>query len=147
MKTRFIFLILMFFFVISCGQEKPTLNVKNPASKNTKQHTMDVEQIQNETVKNAIQALQKNDFALWKSYFTDDVIFTDDGRTLNFKSFFENAFEKKEKFLSIDKVENDGKNIEGNFFAGQWGTFKVFFNFYLNNEGKIERLDIGQSKK
>lgn len=100
----------------------------------------------NPTVKIAIEALQANDLNAWYSHFTNDAIFTDVGRTLGFKSFFDNAFDKKDKFLSIDKVENDGKNIYGNFYAGQWGTFHVFFHFTMNEEGKITRLDIGQIK-
>lgn len=105
---------------------------------------MNLDKITNTTVKKAIEALQANDLGLWFSYFADNVIFTDDGRTLNFKSFFENAFSKKEKFLSIDEVANDGRNIIGNFYAGQWGTFRVFFNFHLNADNKISQLDIGQ---
>ncbi|MCH5687947.1 hypothetical protein LWM68_28980 [Niabella sp. W65] len=69
---------------------------------------------------------------------------TDDGNTVDFKRFFEKAL-GVEKFLTIDKVENDGKNIYGNFRAGQWGTFKVFFKFRLNTNGKFDRLDIGQA--
>ena len=34
-----------------------------------------------------------------------------------------------EKFLNIDKVENNGKTVYGNFKAGQWGTFRVFLSF------------------
>lgn len=107
---------------------------------------MDFNKLTNETVKNAISALQNHNLEEWYSYFVPDAKFTDDGRTLDFKSFFNNAFDKKEKFLSIDKVENEGKDIYGNFYAGQWGTFRVFFKFHLNSENKIERLDIGQAR-
>ncbi|KXK41136.1 MAG: hypothetical protein UZ11_BCD004002146, partial [Bacteroidetes bacterium OLB11] len=72
--------------------------------------------------------------------------FTDDGRTMNFKPFFDNAFDKKEKFLEIDTVENEGMDIYGKFYAGQWGTFRVYFKFHQNANGKINRLDIGQAK-
>lgn len=108
---------------------------------------MDTSKLTNETVKKAFDALQANDKETWYSYFTKDAVFTDDGRTLDFKSFFDNAFAKKEKFLTIDKVENDGKDISGNFYAGQWGTFQVFFKFHVESDGKISRLDIGQSAK
>ncbi len=108
---------------------------------------MDLSKISNENVRKAIKALQDNDRKAWYSYFTDDAIFTDDGRTLNFRSFFDNAFDKGEKFLSIDKIENDGKAIYGNFYAGQWGTFNAFFTFGQNAEGKLNRLDIGQVKR
>ncbi|WP_126973007.1 hypothetical protein [Gynurincola endophyticus] len=105
---------------------------------------MDLSVIPNETVRSAVAALQKNDKNTWFSYFAKDIVFTDDGNTLNFKSFFENAFAKKEKFLQIERIENNGKDIYGVFYAGQWGTFKVYFKFQLNDEEKIIRLDIGQ---
>lgn len=108
---------------------------------------MDLNKISNETVRQAIEALQANDKAAFYSHFTSDAKFSDDGNEGNFKSFFDNAFSHKEKFLTLDKIENDGKNLEGDFFAGQWGTFKVYFNFTLNGEGKIERIDIGQVSK
>lgn len=130
----------------ACGQEQKS-TPKNQTKKENQTKTeeiMDLSKISNENVKQAMEALQSNDKKLWYSYFTDDAIFTDDGRTLDFKSFFDNAFDKKEKFLDIEKIENDGKDIYGNFYAGQWGTFKVFFKFHQNADGKFDRLDIGQ---
>ncbi len=107
---------------------------------------MDISKITNPQVKQAIEALQNNDKKAWFSFFTKDAVFTDDGRIMDFTSFFDNAFKHKEKFLTIDKVENNGKDIFGNFFAGQWGTFKVYFKFHQQADGKLNRLDIGQSK-
>lgn len=80
----------------ACGQS----NKKTTPQKAQK---MELTKISNENVKKAIAALQANDKSAWYSYFTSDAIFTDDGRTLSFKSFFDNAFDKKEKFLDIDK--------------------------------------------
>lgn len=108
---------------------------------------MDLSKISNEHVRKAIEALQANDKQAWYSYFTEDAIFTDDRRTLGFKAFFDNAFDRKEKFLSVDKVENEGKDIYGSFYAGQWGTFKVYFKFHQNTDEKFNRLDIGQVSK
>lgn len=107
---------------------------------------MDLSKISNESVRKAIEALQENDKKAWYSYFTEDAVFSDDGRKMDFRSFFDNAFDKKEKFLSLDKIENEGKDLYGDFYAGQWGTFKVFFKFHLNAEGKFNRIDIGQAK-
>ncbi|MDP9956571.1 hypothetical protein J2X97_002230 [Epilithonimonas hungarica] len=104
---------------------------------------MDYDKITNETVKKAIEALENGDKS-WYSYFTDDPVMTDDGNKVDFKSFFAKAL-GEEKFLSIDKVENDGKDVYGNFKAGKWGTFRVFFKFHQNTEGKFDRLDIGQA--
>jgi len=136
--------VILFFTFTSLGVCGQGNNLDNKTQTNQINTSMDTSKLTNEAVKNAFDALQNNDLELWYSLFTDDAIFTDDGRTLEFKSFFDNAFEKKEKFLSIDKVENDGKHIHGNFYAGQWGTFKVFFKFHINDQGKINRLDIGQ---
>jgi hypothetical protein len=119
-------------------------NPKSKTFQNSK--NMDISKLTNETVKQAIEALQESNKTAWFSFFTTDAVFTDDGNTLDLKSFFENALNHKEKFITIDKVENEGKDITGDFFAGQWGTFKVFFKFHINTEGKINRLDIGQTK-
>ncbi len=105
---------------------------------------MDTSKITDSTVRKAIEALQHNDKQAWFSFFTADAVFTDDGRTLDLHAFFDNAFDKKEKFLSLDQVENEGRHISGNFYAGQWGTFRVFFRFGIGSDGKIHRLDIGQ---
>ncbi|UHO40550.1 hypothetical protein H5J24_11635 [Chryseobacterium capnotolerans] len=129
----------------ACGQntnkEKQT-STPTPTSK--KQQTMDVSKITDPQVKQAIEALQTGDKS-WYSFFIENPAMTDDGNTVDFKSFFANAL-GKEMFLSIDRIENDGKNIHGNFKAGQWGTFPVFFKFHKNAEGKFDRLDIGQDK-
>ncbi len=108
---------------------------------------MTIIQIPSPEVQSAIEALQNNDKTAWFNHFTNDAVFTDDGRTMDFKSFFDNAFDKKEKFLTLDKIENDGKDLYGDFYAGQWGTFHVYIKFHQNEEGKFHRLDIGQTSK
>lgn len=108
---------------------------------------MNLSNIPNQNVRTAIEALQKHDKATWFNCFAEDAIFTDDGVQRDFKPFFDNAFEKKEKFLDIDTIEDEGKHICGNFDAGQWGTFRVYFKFTTNARGKFDRLDIGQTSK
>ncbi|MBL7706372.1 MAG: hypothetical protein JNM21_12585 [Taibaiella sp.] len=108
-----------------------------------KQNTMDLSKISDETVRQAISALQNGDKA-WYTYFTENPVMTDDGNTIDFKGFFSKAL-GTEHFLTIDKVENEGMDIYGSFKAGQWGTFKVFFKFHKNESGKFDRLDIGQA--
>lgn len=138
MRAKLVILLLCSLSFTACGQNKTKSSTNN--------NTMDLSQLTNPTVKSAVEALQANDINAWYAHFTNDAVFTDDGRTLGFKSFFDNAFDKKEKFLNLLSVENDGKNLVGDFYAGQWGTFKVFFHFHVNQEGKIHRLDIGQVK-
>lgn len=127
----------------ACGQntakEKQTSTLTSK-----KQQTMDLSKITDSQVKQAIEALQTGD-KNWYSFFIENPAMTDDGNKVDFKAFFANAL-GKEMFLSIDRVENDSKNIHGNFKAGQWGTFPVFFRFHKNTEGKFDRLDIGQDK-
>ena len=104
---------------------------------------MDYSKITNATVAAAVQAWQKGDSITFLTYFAEEPQMTDDGNPRNFYGFVESAC-GKEIFLSIDEVENNGTAIIGNFKAGQWGTFSVFFKFGQNAEGKFDRLDIGQ---
>ncbi|WP_336960424.1 hypothetical protein [Chryseobacterium contaminans] len=127
----------------ACAQQ--TVKEKQASTSiSKKQQTMDLSKITDPQVKQAIEALQTGDKS-WYSFFTENPAMTDDGNKVDFKSFFANAL-GKELFLSIDRVENEGKDIHGNFKAGQWGTFPVFFKFHKNSEGKFDRLDIGQDK-
>lgn len=143
-KNLLITLLAISFSFIACGQTPSKEKQKNKTQLLKKQQTMDLSKITDTTVKQAIEALQTGDKS-WYGFFTENPVMTDDGNTVNFKSFFSNAL-GKELFLSIDRVENNGKDIYGNFKAGQWGTFPVFFKFHKNSEGKFERLDIGQAR-
>jgi hypothetical protein len=116
---------------------------KTTAQSSSKTQTMDISKITHPAVRKAIEALQAGDKG-WYSFFTDHPAMTDDGNTVDFKSFFAKAL-GNEKFLSVDKVENGGKDVYGNFKAGSWGTFKVFFKFHEGPGGKFDRLDIGQA--
>lgn len=131
------FMLIIGFTISTCAQKT------EKTIANQKQQIMDYNKITNETVKKAVEALENGDKS-WYSYFTENPTMTDDGNKVDFKSFFAKAL-GEEKFLSIDKVENDGKDVYGNFKAGKWGTFKVFFKFHQNTEGKFDRLDIGQA--
>ncbi len=126
----------------ACGQSK-TQKTETTTIKKTQ--TMDTNKLTNETAKSAFDAWQNGDSKTFLSYFTEDATMTDDGNPRNFQSFVKEAC-GKEVFLTIDTVENDGKDITGNFKAGQWGTFPVFFKFHQNSSGKFDRLDIGQAK-
>lgn len=136
--------LLLSFSCTACGQNTHNENQNHTTQSSKKQHTMDISKITDPVVKQAIEALQNGDKS-WYSFFTENPAMTDDGNSVDFKSFFSNAL-GNEKFLSIDRVENDGKDIYGEFKAGKWGNFPVFFKFHKNAEGKFDRLDIGQSK-
>lgn len=126
----------------ACGQSQ---NGHSPqVKKNKTEQKMDLLKITNEKVRQAIEALQSGDKS-WYTFFTENPAMTDDGNKTDFRNFFSKAL-GNEKFITIDKVENNGRDIYGNFKAGQWGTFKVFFKFHQNDDGKFDRLDIGQAR-
>lgn len=125
----------------ACGQSK-TQKTETTTIKKTQ--NMDTDKLTNETVKAAFDAWQNGDSKTFLSYFTEDATMTDDGSSRNFQSFVKEAC-GVEIFLTIDAVGNDGKDIKGNFKAGHWGTFPVFFKFHQNADGKFNRLDIGQA--
>jgi hypothetical protein len=105
---------------------------------------MNTDKLTNPVIKNAIDALQSGDKNSWFSFLTDDAELFDDGNKQHFKSFFQKAL-GHERFTGIDKVENNGLDVYGHFHSDQWGDFKTYFKFYINKEGKIVRLDIGQA--
>lgn len=145
MMKRTALLLFLTLTLSACAQKTQHSPTQSITKTEKTTPNMELSKITNPKVKQAIEALQAHDKTTWYTFFTDDAVFTDDGRTLDFKSFFDNAFKHKEKFLTIEKVENDGKDIYGNFYAGQWGTFKVFFKFHQQADGKFNRLDIGQA--
>lgn len=105
---------------------------------------MNSEKLTNEIVKAAFEAWQNGDSKLFMSYFTSDAKLYDDGSARDFQKFVKEAC-GHERFTSIDKVENEGKDIYGNFHTESWGDFRTYFKFHLNKEEKIDRLDIGQA--
>lgn len=141
--SGYAFVLAIGFLCTACGQNTDKQKHSATILTSKKQQTMDLSKITDLQVKEAIEALQAGD-KNWYSFFTEHPVMTDDGNKVDFKSFA-NAL-GKEMFLNIDCVENDGKDIHGNFKAGQWETFPVFFRFHKDTEGKFDRLDIGQDK-
>lgn len=142
MKTLLIITVLaVSLSLTTCGQSKTQKKETTTIKKTQK---MDTNKLTNETVKFAFEAWQNGDSKTFLSYFTADATMTDDGSTRNFQSFVKEAC-GIEIFLIIDTVANDGKDIKGNFKAGHWGTFPVFFKFHQNADDKFDRLDIGQA--
>jgi hypothetical protein len=125
-------IISLLFAVTACGQ----------AINKTEKVTTD--QINNQTVKKAVDALQNADEKEWFSLFSDNAELYDDGRKKNFRNFFTKAI-GHERFTSIDKVENNSLAIYGKFHSDLWGDFKTYFKFQIDEKGKITRLDIGQA--
>ena len=99
----------------------------------------------NPTVKAAIDALQRGDRAAWSALFEHDAKLYDDGSPRHLKKFTADAL-GHECFTSIDRVDKNGLEVIGQFHSDQWSDFKTYFRFQLSLSGKINRLDIGQTK-
>lgn len=118
---------------------------QHKSNKQTKLNKMNLSAITNETAKKAIEAWQSGDAKSFIALFTSDAKLFDDGNPRDFNKFIKDAC-GHERFTSIDKTENNGLHIYGNFHTESWGDFKTYFKFHLNAEGKINRLDIGQAE-
>lgn len=104
---------------------------------------MDLSNVTNDVVHRALSALDEGNKEVWQALFARDASMTDDGHPRSLDEFTQQSV-GQERFVSIDTVEQDSLRITGLFDAGQWGQFPVFFQFHLNEEGKIKQLDIGQ---
>jgi hypothetical protein len=125
-------IISLLFTSVACGQ---SLN---------KTEKVKTDQIKNQTVKKALDALQNADDKVWFSLFTDNAELYDDGRKKNFRNFFTKAI-GHERFTSIDKIENNSLEIYGKFHSDLWGDFKTYIKFQVDEKDKITRLNIGQA--
>ncbi len=105
---------------------------------------MDNPQFAHPSIQAAFDALQAGDKAAWFAQFAADAELLDDGQPLAFRPFFENAL-GKERFASIDEIARNGSEIIGTIETEQWGSFKAYFRFGLNAEGKISKLEIGRA--
>lgn len=94
-------------------------------------------------VKLAVEALSKGDSKAWFDLFTADAELFDDGNKMDFHSFFKKAI-GHERFVSIDKVENEGLTVYGRFHSDQWGDFQTYFKFHLR-DNRFYKLEIGQA--
>lgn len=103
----------------------------------------DLSKISNEKVRSAVAAWQAKDLKKWLEHFQDSATLFDDGKPRDFRGFSNEITD--EWFTSIDKVEDDGMKVIGQFYTKKWGSFRVYFKFHLSADGKFSRLDIGQA--
>ena len=137
LKVKNIGYILLACNLVACGQI-----FKNHSHQ--KLTEMDINKITNSVAKSAVEAWQQGNSKLWLSFFIDDAKLLDDGYVRNFKKFSTEAI-GHERFTSIDKVEDNGTSVYGQFHSDTWGDFKTYFKFHINQDGKIDQLEIGQA--
>jgi hypothetical protein len=101
--------------------------------------------LRNPTVKAAIDAFQNGDRGAWSALFEEDAELFDDGSPRSLEKFTRDAI-GHERFSSIERVGQDGLEVIGKFHSDQWGEFRTYFRFHVAPDGKIHRLDIGQTE-
>lgn len=131
--------LLMFIFCVALSLQARGQNHLHPKEKKP---LINYKRITNSIVRKALQSWQDADIAKWKSMFAEGASLTDDGHPRDLKDFSTHAI-GDEYFLTIDKVEDDGKTVTGHFHTKKYGEFIARFHFEINNVGKIFRLDIG----
>jgi hypothetical protein len=108
--------------------------------------SLDLNKIDHPIVKLAIEAMNSRNKKHWYALFSDNPTFTDDGNPHDFIDWCEKElFGSSLAYLaSIDKVEDGGLTIYGAFHSDQWGDFKTFLKFNVDN-GKITKMAVGQA--
>jgi hypothetical protein len=106
--------------------------------------TMKSDIIKNQIVRQAFEAWQKADTDSWLLLFANNAELFDDGHPRDFHKFSKEAI-GHERFLSIDRISEKGTRISGRFHSDTWGDFKTYFQFHMDGQGKIYKLDIGQT--
>jgi len=86
------------------------------------------DQLTNATVKSAIGALQNGDKTAWKNLFTSDAEMFDDGSPRSLQKFTNDAI-GHERFTKIERVENNGCDVYGQFHSDQWAISGPISNF------------------
>jgi hypothetical protein len=99
---------------------------------------MITDKLTNPTVRAAIDAVERGDRSAWEH----DAKLSDDGNPCSLEQFNQLGHER---FTSIERVDNNGRDLAGQFRSDQWGDFRSYFRFQLSPAGKIKRLNIGQA--
>ena len=108
---------------------------------------LDLNAVDNPIVKSAIEAINRRNKKQWYKSFSDNPALIDDGNPQDFIEWCEKElFGSSLSYLaSIDKVEDGGLTIYGMFHSEQWGDFKTFLRFHMENE-KITQVGSGPNR-
>jgi hypothetical protein len=110
-------------------------------------HNLDLHAIDHPIVRSAIEAMNNRNKKQWYGLFSDKAKLTDDGNPHDFTEWCERElFGSSIAYLaSIDKVEDGGLTIYGMFHSDQWGDFKTFMRFHVEND-QITKLEVDQTE-
>ena len=110
-------------------------------------HNLDLHAIDQPIVRSAIEAMNSRNKKQWYELFSVKPKLTDDGNPYDFTEWCERElFGSSIAYLaSIDKVEDGGLTIYGMFHSDQWGDFKTFMRFLVENN-KVTKMEVGQTE-
>lgn len=105
---------------------------------------MEFSSLSNNAVKSALKALASKNLDAWYALFTDQVRLVENGKEGDFKTYFDEAMKYSARFLHVEKENNNGLEVIGEYFAGRGGRFRASFTFQQNEQGKLNHLEIQQ---
>jgi hypothetical protein len=107
--------------------------------------SLDLHAIDQPIIRMAIEAMNSRNKKQWYGLFSASPEFTDDGNPHDFTKWCESElFGSSMAYLtSIDKVEDYGLTIYAMFHSDQWGDYKTFLRFHVQ-DAKITRMAVGQ---
>jgi hypothetical protein len=110
-------------------------------------HNLDIHAIGQPIVRSAIEAMNSRNKKGWYELFSNKPELTDDENPQDSSEWSEREFfgSSVDYLASIDKVEDGGLTIYGRFHSDQWGDFKTFMRFHVEND-KITKLEVGQTE-
>jgi hypothetical protein len=112
-------------------------------------HNIDLHAVDQPIVRSAIEAMNSGNKKQWYELFSNKPKLTDYGNPYDFSEWSERElfglWSSVAYLASIDKVEDGGLMIYGKFHSDQWGDFKTFMRFHVEND-KITKLEVGQTE-
>jgi len=95
------------------------------------------------TVRTAIDALQAGDRLAWLTCFTAGAKLFDNGKRKSLFNFTRNHIGSMQ-FTSVDRIDNDGREVYGVLQIRDEENVHVYFKFRLDAAAMCSRLDIGR---
>lgn len=95
------------------------------------------------TVRAAISAFQAGDKLGWLTCFTAGAKLFDNGKRRSVFNFTRDNIGTMQ-FTSIDRVDNDGRDVYGTLRVRDEGNVHAYFKFRLDAAAMCSRLDIGR---
>lgn len=97
------------------------------------------------TVRTAISALQAGDRLNWLTCFTAGAKLFDNGKRKSLFNFTRDHIGSMH-FISIERVDNDGRDVYGVLKVREEENIRAYFKFRLDAAAMCSRLDVGRQE-